>query len=507
MDIQFSTVDKFINDNEVVGYVIQALGLSNNVICAIRSFLNTLREELRVVIETGYVDMVYRDCYYNLYSRKRKAYSRDCVRLSFFEPSSLFDNIETVGYVEYSSEFVNFLHDNYRGFLVLRPLPNGNECIGRNCLDVRAKKCNDFRICKSKMSSSCLGVKLSVEGFPHSSQDGEYMTCAETTVWGIVEYYGYKYPDYRPVLPSSLLNFLTDHSYERVTPSHGLNSMHISSLLKQQGFETLMYSNGGFYGKGSRQTFEEIFVCYIESGFPLAVCLENENDQEYEGHAVICIGRKEIDCAEDLKKEKGDFYFKWYKHVHNIIFSDDNFPPYKVTTFLNPLRYYNNVDNFLAKATITGFIVPLPKKVYLKAEDAIDASEYLARSILNVPEDSLLKTFLVSCRSYRNYLATCPELNDDLKGCFLGMNFPKFIWITEIATRDDYKNSKVSGVILLDATGDQYGAPISLLMGSYYNEKVYFLKKKVKKLNSLMYLCSPLSEGSLILNEDIYVWY
>ena len=52
----------------------------------IKDFLETLRDELTVVIETDYVDKVYRDSYYTLYSTKLRDYYRNCVRLSFFSP-------------------------------------------------------------------------------------------------------------------------------------------------------------------------------------------------------------------------------------------------------------------------------------------------------------------------------------------------------------------------------------------------------------------------------------
>lgn len=42
--------------------------------------------------------------------------------------------------------------------------------------------------------------------------------------------------------------------------------------------------------------FQELFTCYIESGIPLAVCIQTDDF----GHAVVCVGRHKTDrCAID----------------------------------------------------------------------------------------------------------------------------------------------------------------------------------------------------------------
>ena len=53
---------------------------------SLREHLKELRPELMMVVETEYVDAVFRDTYYNYFSTKLKPYYRNCVRLSFFEP-------------------------------------------------------------------------------------------------------------------------------------------------------------------------------------------------------------------------------------------------------------------------------------------------------------------------------------------------------------------------------------------------------------------------------------
>ena len=85
------------------------------------------------------------------------------------------------------------IRNNYLGFVVLRPL---RYCIGRNVIDPKAKddtSLQQAKICRATIESSCFGIKLNAVGFPHSSQDTETMTCAQTTIWALLEYYGNKY--------------------------------------------------------------------------------------------------------------------------------------------------------------------------------------------------------------------------------------------------------------------------------------------------------------------------
>lgn len=48
----------------------------------------------------------------------------------------------------------------------------------------------------SKCVTTCLGLKFYVKAFSSSSQDTETISCAETTVWALMEYYGNKYAEY-----------------------------------------------------------------------------------------------------------------------------------------------------------------------------------------------------------------------------------------------------------------------------------------------------------------------
>ena len=222
-------------------------------------FLDEMRPELKMIVETDYVDKVYRDSYYSYFSTKLKDYGRNCLRISFFD--SAFKSKE-----EFFKLTNAQVQDAYRGFLVVRPLA---KCIGRNAIDILAKKgaVQGANIRKANIAATCLGIKLVAHAFPHASQDEEYMTCAETTVWSMMEYYGNKYPIHQPVLPTDILSSIKWSSYKRQVPSTGLRLEQISLALQRQGFGCMIYQS-------SNPRFKELFSCYVESGLPLAVVVE-----------------------------------------------------------------------------------------------------------------------------------------------------------------------------------------------------------------------------------------
>ncbi len=396
------------------------------------NFLKEMREELKMIVETDYVDKVYRDSYYSYFSTKLKDYGRNCLRISFFEPS--FTSKEE--FFKMSNEQAQ---EAYRGFLVVRPLA---KCIGRNAVDILAKKApvSNSNIRKANVAATCLGIKLVAHAFPHASQDEEYMTCAETTVWSMMEYYGNKYPIHQPVLPTDILSSIKWSSFKRQVPSTGLRLEQISLALQRQGFGCMIYQSN------NNPRFQELFTCYVESGLPLAVVVEGN----WGKHAIVCVGRPPIDRANinQLSKAINEEYVFWNKNEVDFVFNDDNRPCYQIDNFYKPTPY------FQGQSQITHFIVPLHKKIYLPAEQAIDKSIFFVENDFKAPKGSFIRTFLTSSRSYRQYVKDNPDFTNDIKQAYLTKDLPKFIWVTEVTNnKNDFLNNKVNSLIILDATG------------------------------------------------------
>lgn len=247
-----------------------------NIKKALNNHLLMLKDDILVFIEYPYVDKVYRDSYYNYFSTKHHQYERDCARLTLFEKDVTDNHFR-------QHKLKDELKNKILGFIVIRPtIP---QLIGRSIISPKALKRNNFELCLCEVNVSVNGVKLKSNGFPHSTQDNETMSCAETSIWELMEYFGNKYAEYKPVLPSKIHQILSNISYERQIPSYGLTLNQISFALKEFDFGTKIYANM------LPDELQRNLDYYIESGIPVIASLESGAI----GHAVLIIGREKKD--------------------------------------------------------------------------------------------------------------------------------------------------------------------------------------------------------------------
>lgn len=399
-------------------------------------FLNTLDDDLTFLMEWPYVDKMYRDTYYHYYASKKHDYSRVSIKVSIFR-----DVVDDAQFYDSASSI--FLKSKYLGFFTLRP--TFPAILGRNTISPLAFG-EELLLCSTKVPASANGIKFQSIGFPHSSQDGEMITCAETTVWSIMEYFGNKYSDYRPLLPSMINRTLGKFSFERLIPSKGLTAGQISYTLKDFGFGVKMYSAQA-YGAD----FMSLLRIYIESGIPVVGAISNGQI----GHAVNIVGRVEVTEADIaalpyVAKKNGIELSEFAGMDLDYVFVDDNHAPYRKAKLGTPSSYYGSAD--WNGCRITNFIVPLYSKIYLEAGEARTKSISLIENIGLIKNKKIcIRTFLASSRSFKNH-ANFSDLPHGIKKLFNSLVMPKFIWITEIYYEGSLKDGKCDGLIILDAT-------------------------------------------------------
>jgi len=466
----------FLLENEfMIGRGISKRVYSQNIF----QYFDTLKTNIFFLAETKYVDKVYRDTYYKYYSSKFNEPNRYCVRLSLFD-----------GYIDesyfYSEKKRIELKKKYQGFYILRP--TCPYVIGRSIVSPNALKNNDFVCCFSEFRSTAKGLSVSVVGFPHSSQDHETMTCAETSLWAIMEYFGNKYPEYNRTLPSSIIDALNEMSIERQLPSKGLDINQLSFALKKFGFGSRIYSKES-YGAD----FESLLSCYVGSGIPLIVSLGNNKlGTDSIEHALLVIGHKMVtpDKIDTIKpysvsdKEDGPV-FKVYDYdcvEKEFVFVDDNCPAYQYALLTDPVRHYKQAWH---DCTIDYFIVPLYPRIYLEANEA---KKYITRFVLTVSDfleecfpprsenELVIRVFLASSRAYKNALVQDDDFEEMPKAYIIESSMPKFIWVAELSTIALIKDSKANGLILLDATEAnlEYQKPLIL---AFLKEKMFKFEK------------------------------
>jgi hypothetical protein len=452
---------------------------------------NNLKDHVFLVAEAPYVDKVYRDSFYHYFSSKLFEYKRNCVRISLFN--------EKVGPDDFKEQKgLQRVQRLYRGFIILRPTEPG--FIGRSVIAPDIVKRNPFYCCQTRIEATVLGVKVQVSGFPHSSQDSETITCAETTVWSIMEYYGNHYPEYKTVLPSHILNNLNRVTTERQIPSRGLTPDQISYVLREFGFGTRLYT-----ADGDENRLHNLISCYVESGIPLILAVDNYSIKGSIGHAIVCMGhvpytKESIRTLTPNQFPTGDLLnevqvrnLKIYD-LDNIekefVFIDDNKPIYQIASLKSPFVQYADPWK---DCKISSFIAPLYTKIYL---EAYQAKSFLLRFLvngpmpLNVNTSLLIKTFLTSSRSYKDAVILNRSISKEIQTLILKLPMPKFIWVSELSDHKLIQQKKANGLVILDATEANTSGINPLLLASYQDNTMIF-NPGVNKFQTLLLSLQP----------------
>jgi hypothetical protein len=449
--IQFSITNKNECVDDILALIKEVYSKKDvEVESYIANLIEPIKDEMFFCIEFPYVDKFYRDTYYTYFSSKHNGYHRDCIRVSLFEMA-----IETKHFLErhYREDLINA----FRGYFTIRPtFPN---IIGRTLINKNAFQENDFSICEYSTNVSVNGIKLPISGFPFSSQDDEAITCAEISIWALMEYFGNRYADYIPIAPSKIIDILNKQSSERLIPSAGLNVNQISFALKEFGLATQIYERDTFGDE-----FHNIISTYVESGLPL-VCILTLRDSSV-AHANLLIGHetdenldlatvptREITFARKHPLKPINKKFIDYGDIEKrFIVNDDNLIPYAKINLDNPIEHLGET---FKGYQISYIIVPLHKHIY---SDAINAQSL----ILNILTDDglghvffndfVFRLFLTSSRSFKEHITNLITLESATKKNLIFSKMPKFIWCAEIYQKNDFKTRIAKGLIIVDAT-------------------------------------------------------
>lgn len=387
-----------------------------------------------VVIERHYIDKDYRDTFSHFHSKRFNTPSARCVRLHFF--ASAMTEAEIVAAAPAVS-------DSYLGYTVIRPTkPN---CIGRTLLShkVRLEKEAHLSICEEQVQ--LMGTRLGVEGFPFISQDADATVCAQSALWMLLRYYSNRYTWYSEILPFQITNLANQHAVgNRVYPSAGLFSWQLAEALRLQRFSPVVYSRSQYSAD-----FDHLLYTYIESGLPLLVTVP--------GHVIVSYGHSS-DYSRVWPVPAAGFVYSSYFN-RSFVVSDDNAFSYQLLRETGPATAH---DSKFKWADIEEFIVPLPEKVFLTADQAGKVIEILlrrpdtgiaAQSPALAGRKLMLRLFLTSSRSFKRRLYERGMGHATVATVYRNLPMPHFIWVCELADFDEYaKDKRVLGEVLWDAT-------------------------------------------------------
>ena len=401
--------------------------------------LNRLKQVLAdkcqcIVIERHYIDKDYRDTFSHFHSKRFNTPSARCVRLHFFNTAMTEDQIVAGG---------EACENSYLGYSVIRPTkPN---CIGRTFLshNLRLHPESHLSLCKEMVH--LLGQRFKVEGFPFISQDSDATVCAQSALWTLLRYYSNRYPAYSEILPFQITNLANQHAAgTRVYPSAGLYSWQLAEALRLQRFAPLVYSRTQF-----PTDFDHLLYTYIESGLPLLLTLAD--------HVIVAFGHhSDYQRPQPAQLQK----LPYTSHFNrSFVVCDDNHFPYQMLCEKGAGR---SCDSRFTWTDIKEFIVPLPEKVFLPAEQVQTVVEAVlqhpttgikALSPILIGKSLILRLFLTSTRSYKRYLNERGMGHPVVEKVYRHLPMPHFIWVCEIADYGEYaQDRKVLGEIIWDAT-------------------------------------------------------
>jgi hypothetical protein len=425
---------QFESDNDWLKFYNNCEGyITHQAFQLIQSYLKDVVKT--VVIEKNYMDADYRDTYFNFFASKFAQYPSKTIRVNFFNskisPRMLF-KLE-----QYQKDYI--------GFIILRP--NRVAPIGRTILDPSKLPFVSGHICTAEYPVHILGAELIAKGFPYMSQDTDVTVCAHAACWMIFRYFSQRYSRYAEKWPYEVTQLTKDVSTGRLVPSKGLTAYQVTEMFSNFGFSPEIYIRSQ-----QPDLFNHLLYMYVESGLPVVAALSKYS------HAITIIGHiSDYNIPVKITPASSDIF------LSGFIANDDNFLPYHAIRKDDPIPANGYWSRFSIDEIDT-FIVPLYEKIHVSAEHIVKLSEAIltnnilglnVRSNLLKYEDIITRTFLTSSKSFKK-MRRKDAIPFGISDVYCELPMPKFIWICEISIPDMYKERKVVGEILFDATANPY---------------------------------------------------
>jgi hypothetical protein len=435
----------------------------------------------KIIVEENYNDKDYRSTYYNYYAKKGYAYQAGCARLHFFDDRvELRDGLDLVFTI---NELEEQPSNTYFGYMVLRPTRINT--IGRTVIAPSAIDKFHGCIIESDHKVHLLGHKLTVSGFPYMSQHTDISVCAHAACWGILRHCSERFSKYAEFLTYDITRMAHEFDPGGLLPSTGLHVGHAERVFATGGtYPVLVVKDSADPGIFYRQLF-----AYVESGFPLFTELERIV------HAITIIGHTGF--ATQVSKNAPCHFAS--DLVGGLVAVDDNYLPYRTIA--------PGVTDPYGSCDITAFIVPLPDKIYYPAEAADNVALLLANEqhlgFDHSPIDEpVVRYFLTTTSHLRSFMRrNRSQFDSALVGIVMQLQLPQFVWILEIASKEQWRNGTISTRVVVDATASPAEEfPIFLMHNA---ERAYFADRGGDRREQYVKLLSPNAplsrmEGNLV---------
>ena len=409
-----------------------------------------------VLVEYDYVDKDYRSTLYHFYAKKARPYRADCVRLHFFDEQVDFERRQS------DEDSERALGDHYYGYMVLRPTLTMT--LGRSLLSPDIRVGAHGSAIQARHYVHLLGHRLSVWGFPSMDQHVDIAACAHVACWAVLRHYSESFAQSREYLVYEIAKLATGFEPGGISPSRGLDVWEAERVFNAAGCFPVIVAR-------EDSTDEDFFgqlLSYLESGFPLFIGLEVED----EGHAIVAAGHSWRKGTVPVLTGSSHAWAK----VETLLTVDDNLLPY-VTVPIDEAGSDGAEPDYTTD-DFNSFIVALPEKVGYPAE-AMAKLAGVVRSTLvramgcDTESVRLHRYFMTTISGLRRYARNNEsQLGETLVGLLMRLDTSQFVWVLEFSSDEQWAGGRVEARGIVDASAspkDPY--PIWLL----HNDEVAFV--------------------------------
>ncbi|WP_053978171.1 hypothetical protein [Mangrovimonas xylaniphaga] len=424
-----------------------------------------------IIVEEDYVNRDFLEDYSSYYVRSFKEYKRDCIRLHFFKneiTSDDFSNILKGG--EGSEILTEQLQLNYRGFMVLKPLPT--TIIGKTCISTYDHDGRRYFPSIRTYKANLYGIPLEVKSLAYQEQDSIVAACASSSIWSAFQRTAVLFQHSLPS-PVEITNWATKYFpfANRHFPNKGLTGEQMAIAIREVGLEPFLY-NVRDYDRLKASTY-----AYLKGGIPVVLGfdlwdLSDDVPRQRGKHAVTITGysvggdvTNSYDVVEELQLTSS--------RIDKLYVHDDQIGPFARMVFggskimtrrgeclgldTSWLDGNNHEDNI--KATPDILIIPLYHKIRIPFETVL-ASVNLFNSLFilvaeKVPNFNLFEwdIYLSDIRDFKNDILSDDKLCPDEKEFILTAKYPKYLWRASGKIGDECKLE-----FIIDATDIEQGS-------------------------------------------------
>lgn len=221
-------------------------------------------------------------------------------------------------------------------------------------------------------------------------------------------------------------------------------------------------------------------MAYIESGIPVIAMSESKQ------HAFSIIGHGEINktCLDDEdyvnKYREPETNFILHSKLINTVYAmDDNWFPYRrIDKYAD-----SSSDVNYSMYEISYVVVPLYSRMQLEYHEVYSRFIGLVKfGDMKWEGTRVVRIYITSSNSLKEYYKNQEDVLPILKNVILHLNMSKFVWCIDTSEIEEYKEEKVSGKVIIDATAGTKDIEPWILMHDKEKIKYYDVVTDEKKI-------------------------